>query len=122
MVEEINLLKEYGWAGLLVYVVAKYGHLGWKKYVKGSYVSWPHLDKRITVLEDTISSHMKLEAQEDILIAQLKLEQEHIKKSMETENVHIRESINDLKGDTKNIYEILGQIKNMLISQGKSSR
>jgi hypothetical protein len=105
--DEFNMVKDWGWAGLVVYVAVKYGHIFWKKQT-GRYYSWAEFKERLDTVEGKLQTHSTDFSRASLSIALL-----------EKDNSYMKEQSKEIKEDVKNIYDILGQIKNMLIEQRK---
>ena len=81
-----------------------------RKRASGEWVSWSDLKKKLDFLEKIIQDHLEKEAQEDVRMAKMET-------TIEFNGKEIQES----KEDIKNIFKILGEIKNLIIQiQGQS--
>lgn len=106
------ILNKFGWGGFVLFLIAKYGNLWWKKYT-GRYVSYKSLDNRLEKVEDLVpilQQHLKDSTER---VADLAV----LKKDNELNNKFMQEGNKDMKEDIKNIYRMLEDIKNRLIER-----
>ena len=107
--------KQYGMSGIISLFIIwdKFIYPKWKKS-QGNYVSYKdlkdqleRLEGRISVHEVNLSTHLAKEAQEDIMLAKMQIEQDHFK-----------EEFKDFKENQKAIFAMISDIKNILIQKG----
>lgn len=105
----LEFAKTYGLSGLIVMVLL------WDKYIKpyrkknsGEWVSYKdvhQLAEQVKKMENRLETRLQKQSEEDIKI-----------NSMEKDIQFQGEEIREAKGDVKDIFRILSEIKNMLIT------
>ena len=106
--DELKFLTDKGWMGIGAWVFIKEIIPLYKKYVSGSYVSYKDLDKKLSDLIIKVEKHLEKEAEEDIRMAK-----------HETELQFLKEEQDEAKGDIKDIFRLLSEIKNLMIEKGR---
>lgn len=122
MDEFTAILNKFGWFGFVLFLIAKYGNLWWKKKT-GRYVSWESLFKKLDKLEKMDNRLERVEDLVPIIQQHLKDSTERVsdlavlKKDNSLNNEFMKERMIRMENSQEKTFQMISEIKNMMIQR-----
>jgi len=108
-----KLPEHYGWVGVIILFLAQYGKVAWEKWITGEHVSSKELKEKITTMDLIVTDHLKKEALEDIMLAEIRKDQEHIRERQ----ADLKEMLEKLEVHQQKQFDLISSIKDKLIDR-----
>lgn len=90
-----------------MYLLIKYGHMFWQKYIRENYISTAAVVKKVEDVEARLNRHLEKEAITDVRFGKMETEQTNLKERMETETNHIFSQLKSLHEKFDKLTQIM---------------